>query len=128
MSGNIRIKPGTSSWIDNDPYAPGISKNARNNILYYRRMAEATPGWVDHEKNCKVYADSRRQRRMGRSVCVDHIVPLNHPYVCGLHWHGNLQIISEKENEIKSNTWWPDMWEEQLDLFGKGVEQYALSL
>ena len=128
MSGNVRARLGDSSWVNKDPNKPGISKHMRRNILYFRGMVQATPKWVDHGKICKVYADSKRQRILGRSVCVDHVVPLNHPYVCGLHWHGNLQVITEKENGRKSNTWWPDMWHEQFDLFGDEVEQYVLQL
>lgn len=34
---------------------------------------------------------------------VDHIVPLNHPKVSGLHVHTNLQILTQTENRKKGN-------------------------
>jgi hypothetical protein len=51
------------------------------------------------------------------SRCLDHVVPINHPLVCGLHVEWNLQVITSAENLAKSNNWWPDMWGKQEELF-----------
>lgn len=40
---------------------------------------------------------------------VDHIVPLVHPQVCGLHVETNLRVIPAIENRRKGNRHWPEM-------------------
>lgn len=36
---------------------------------------------------------------------VDHVIPLMHPLVCGLHVEGNLRVITKKANASKGNRW-----------------------
>lgn len=48
---------------------------------------------------------------------LEHLVPLQHPLVCGLHWHGNMEITELAHNMRKCNLYWPDMWETQVELF-----------
>lgn len=40
---------------------------------------------------------------------VDHIVPLQSNAVCGLHWEGNMEVLTQKGNRSKGNRSWPDM-------------------
>jgi hypothetical protein len=87
-------------------------------------VAIATPPWVDRG----ALADLR-DRAKARSVAtgvrhvVDHIVPVSHPYVCGLTVPWNLQIVPEQVNLSKGNAWHPDQL--GLSLLPR-IEQIAL--
>jgi len=79
----------------------------REYMRYYssiRRCAKlkATPPWVDKTELEAVY------RACPEGYHVDHIVPLKHPLVCGLHVPANLQYLPAAENVRKNNTWVAD--------------------
>ena len=62
----------------------------------------------------------------GKPYTVGHIIPLQHPYVSGLHVPSNLQVEPAAVNFSKGNRWNPD----QIDLFPNTteVEQYELPM
>lgn len=71
-----------------------------------RRAIErsATPAWVDVAALKAVYAQAvQLERDLGDRYEVDHIVPLAHESVCGLHVPWNLQIVTRSENRVKCN-------------------------
>lgn len=47
-------------------------------------------------------------RITGERYVLDHIVPLRHPFVCGLTVPWNIQVIPHRCNIVKSNHWHPD--------------------
>lgn len=64
----------------------------------------ATPSWYEHDKCKKLYQESARlTKETGFQYNVDHIIPLQHGLVCGLHCYDNLQIITVVENLTKGN-------------------------
>ncbi len=67
-----------------------------------RRAAkrDATPVWADLNAIQEIYI---KASKLGKQI--DHIIPLSSPTVCGLHWEGNLQLLSPTENLRKSNTY-----------------------
>ncbi len=67
-----------------------------------RRAAKlrATPKWADTAIIKAIY---EKAARLGKEV--DHIIPLRSPTVCGLHWEGNLQLLSSIENARKGNSY-----------------------
>lgn len=93
----------TPAWIAN-------SKRAG----YITQVVLSTPDWVDRaalRALSKVAAE--RTSQTGVLHVLDHIVPMNHPRVCGLTVPWNLQVITWRANASKSNRWVP----EQMNLF-----------
>jgi hypothetical protein len=89
-----------------------------------RRAAEkrATPSWADKKAMLAIYKEAVRLTQLtGIQHHVDHKVPLQSPWVCGLHCEANLQILPYYENQSKSNRVWPDM----PDLIGCSPQQIA---
>lgn len=69
-----------------------------------RAVMQRAPIWADKPAISVVY---RKARELG--MAVDHIVPLKHPLVCGLHVWANLQLLDRTLNSSKGNRHWPDM-------------------
>ena len=105
-------------WLaKQDENDPNLNKNYRRSVRYYRKLYKAWPDWCAKHKSFKVVYDEAKNRRLkGEDVHVDHIVPICSKYVCGLHVPWNLKVIDAKENMIKNNNFWPDMWNEQYEL------------
>lgn len=91
--------------------------NKFQKISHYRQMVVATPKWVDVDSPIHVYREAQELRGYGLKVEVDHVVPLRHPEVCGLHCPDNLRIVHAEFNRRKSNYTWPGMWRQQAGLW-----------
>lgn len=64
----------------------------------------ATPAWANKRYIHLFYEMARLEElRTGKKVHVDHIVPLNSPFVCGLHVEDNLQLLFAVDNIAKKN-------------------------
>lgn len=71
----------------------------------------ATPAWAEQAQIQEFYKESRRLTdETGISHNVDHIVPLQHPLVCGLHTPDNLQVLTRQENQQKHNFFEPGFY------------------
>lgn len=63
-----------------------------------------TPIWADLNLIRQFYIEAKKLTELtGIQHVVDHVIPRKHPLVCGLHNHFNLQILTRKENSLKSN-------------------------
>jgi len=112
------ISKTTPVWLaKQDENDPKINRHYRRSIRYYRKLYKAWPEWcASHPGFKKIYGEVKKRRANGEDVQVDHIVPISSAIVSGLHVPWNLQILSAKENNKKSNKWWPDCPFEQLEL------------
>lgn len=52
----------------------------------------------------------RRTATLGTVWHVDHTVPLKSKSVCGLHWYGNIQVVTAAYNLRKGNNEWEHKW------------------
>jgi len=93
------------TWVKNNP-AKALERTAtrravKKQAVFVGADAEFYKFFME-----EIYAlSSLRTQLTGVEHQVDHIVPLNHAKVCGLHTPNNLQIITATENHKKYNTW-----------------------
>jgi hypothetical protein len=66
-------------------------------------ILKATPPWVDLNAVKMFYTEAAARSEGDMLYEVDHIIPLVHPLVCGLHVPANLQVIPKVENQRKKN-------------------------
>lgn len=86
-------------WAKNNPH-----KTAEICRRRQARKRGAIPIWANAKMMASFYAEARRMtKETGIKHEVDHIVPLTSDIVCGLHWEGNMRVITQKANRSKSN-------------------------
>lgn len=89
-----------------DPSAPTTAElvkipgyvNARN-AWYRAKYNGRLPRWASFDSFLPFYVEAA-----ARGLEVDHVVPFNHPLVCGLHTPANLQLLTPIDNLNKSNS------------------------
>jgi len=106
------------SWYESSNYKRVKCPNPREVIgnrrfwkaSYKKSVRQATPDWVrSHYKSEMEYVYALRDEASmsGDEYHVDHIVPISHPEICGLHVPWNLQVLPADFNIAKSNKWNP---------------------
>lgn len=84
--------------------AQNLDVIAHHNGLRRSRKMQATPAWADLTAIKAFYKEAATLRKQtGTKWHVDHVIPLKHPLVCGLHVAANLQVIPGAENQSKGN-------------------------
>jgi hypothetical protein len=84
-----------------------LAKRRATAVKRYTTKIQATPSWLTAEQLEEIesiYLEAKRLEQLdGIKRHVDHIVPLKGKNVRGLHVPWNLQILTARENIIKSN-------------------------
>jgi len=81
-----------------------VGRCRARNSLRKQRVKIATPDWVSRKELGYVYEKAyQMEKRSGLKHHVDHMVPLVHPDVCGLHVPWNLNAIPALDNLRKGN-------------------------
>lgn len=103
-----RSKASVAQW-----QSKNTEKLYANNAKRRASKLMAVPPWFgeNDELILKEAFDlaKRRSKLTGVKHHVDHIVPLQSQYVCGLHIGRNVQVIPAAQNISKHNRHWPDM-------------------
>ena len=101
---NIQRK---KAWSKNYAQQPGVKpRKALATRTRTARKLRQTPPWFEQERERieALYVQaSQLSESTGIPHDVDHIVPLQHPRVSGLHCLANLQILPRRENQSKNN-------------------------
>lgn len=101
-----RVKSYKKKWKQDN-----LHRGREYAFLRGRRQRRSTPSWANRAAMAAIYREARElTKTAGVEHHVDHIVPLQSPFVCGLHCETNMQILEASANISKLNRWWPDMW------------------
>lgn len=93
-----KARQDTNKWRRDNPGKTSAHVSARR-----CKRINATPLWADKAAIIDIYKEAIRL-----GMTVDHIIPLTHPLVCGLHVQSNLRVIDGVENSKKGNKFNPD--------------------
>lgn len=100
--------------------SPKNEKNLkRSMVYYYKKWLTCHPKRTDFKKIDFIYQCCAELNEIFNKgvkpndpnyFVVDHIVPISSAMVCGLEVDWNLAIITNRDNERKSNQAWPDQY------------------
>lgn len=82
---------------------------AHPRATYIRAGYLSVPPWIDREEMRWLHwCKCAWTLATGVEHVIDHIIPLNHPHVCGLTVPWNFQLVPRAVNANKLGNWHPD--------------------
>lgn len=94
------------SWNKRHPRSIAAHASARR-----ARVLQAQPSWVCSDQLAEIF------QSCPVGYHIDHVVPLKHKLVCGLHVAANLEAIPAEANQRKLNYFDPDEWSYDVTTF-----------
>lgn len=88
----------TKNWVEQN-YERHRRYQTAYTASYRAYKKQATPTWCSELEIFEFY------KNCPKDMEVDHIIPLNHSEVCGLHLPCNFQYLSRTDNASKNNSW-----------------------
>lgn len=80
------------------------ARRNKHNATRRAIIGQASVNWANQEAMDNIYKTAATlEHQDGIKRHVDHIIPLSHKLVCGLHVENNLQILTAEENMRKHN-------------------------
>ena len=114
---NVKRRAAYHAEPDNEKRRKRQKHYKENKTLYLHHsklrksaIKNAAAKWRNDDYIKDLYRNCREAEEIFNAVGVnvkfhvDHIIPLNHDKVCGLHVENNLQILNAEENLSKSNS------------------------
>ena len=103
---------------------------AQNRADCAKRKAQklnATVAWANENKILTIYLRAQRKtKQTGKQHDVDHLLHLQNINVCGLHCESNLRVILAKTNNVKYNSFTPEIEQRVIQLMTR--DQLKLKL
>ena len=96
-----KIREASRIWALSNP-----EKGAEKRLKRYNKHTQAIPAWCETAAIAILYRI--RDKRAGEHH-VDHVIPLQHDLVCGLHCYANLEVIPAFDNLSKKNRFDQDL-------------------
>ena len=134
-----RTKARVKAWVaSNSEKAKAVHKSWRlanpaklSEYTQNRRAAklQAAPAWADRAAMLAIFKESKRlTEETGTEHHVDHIIPLQHPLVIGLHVPANLKPVPARLNCSKHNKFDSNLYaEHDLEAYYKALLGSAAS-